>query len=81
MLSFGTLGSVALLLLAILYQGNPDSKISDHVDRIYPIQLEIKDTKDKGLHPSSLDIYLEISSDCKLRTIPYDNEMISIFSL
>ena len=58
-----------------------NSKISDHVDRIYPIQLEIKDTKDKALHPSSLDIYLEISSDCKLRTIPYDNEMISIFSL
>jgi hypothetical protein len=44
----------------------------DFVDRIYPIELEIKDTKDTDRSASYLDLYLEIDSEGRLRTKLYD---------
>jgi hypothetical protein len=44
----------------------------DFVDRIYPIELEIKDTKDTYKSASNLDLHLEIDSEGRLRTKPYD---------
>ena len=42
------------------------------VDRIYPIELEIKDTTDRDRSASYLHIHLEIESDEWLRTKLYD---------
>jgi hypothetical protein len=65
------------LLAATLYQGNPDrnkklwninSRFGDFVDRIYPIELEIKDTTDTDRSASYLDLHLEIDSEGRLRT-------------
>jgi hypothetical protein len=47
----GTLGSVA-----------SNSRFGDFVDRIYPIELEIKDTTDTDRSVSYLDLHLEIDS-------------------
>ena len=44
----------------------------DFVDRIYPIELEIKDTKDTYRCASYLDLHLEIDSEGRLRTKLYD---------
>jgi hypothetical protein len=44
----------------------------DFVDRIYPIELEIKDTKDTDRCASYLDLHLEIDSEGRLRTKLYD---------
>jgi hypothetical protein len=44
----------------------------DFVDRIYPIELEIKDTTDTDTSASYLDLHLEIDSDGRLRTKLYD---------
>jgi hypothetical protein len=44
----------------------------DFVDRIYPIELEIKDTKDTDRSASYLDLHLEIDSEGRLRTKLYD---------
>ena len=49
--------------------------------RIYPIELEIKDTTDTARSASYLNLHLEIDSEGRLRTKPYDTEMISIFLL
>jgi hypothetical protein len=49
--------------------------------RIYPIELEIKDTTDTARSASYLNLHLEIDSEGRLRTKPYDTEMISIFIL
>jgi hypothetical protein len=73
----GTFGSVASLLAAILYQGHTDRnhklwRLGDIVDRIYPIELEIKDTANTNRSASYLDLYIEIDSECRLRTKPYD---------
>jgi hypothetical protein len=81
----GTLGSVASLLASILYQGNPDrnhklwtivslnnSRFGDFVDRIYPIELEIKDIIDTDRSASYLDLQLDIDSEGRLRTKLYD---------
>jgi hypothetical protein len=82
----GTLGSVASLLAATLYQGNPDmnhklwnivlsldnSSFGDFVDRIYPIEHEIKDTTDTDRSALYLDLHLEIDSEGRLRTKLYD---------
>ena len=43
----------------------------DFVDRIYPIELEIKDTTDTDLSASYLDLHLEIDSEGRLRTKLY----------
>jgi len=44
----------------------------DFVDRIYPIELEIKDTTDTYRYASYLHIHLEVDSDGRLRTKLYD---------
>jgi hypothetical protein len=72
-----TLGSVVSLLAATLYQGNPDRnhklwdivsseryiRFGDFVDRIYPIELEIRDTTDTDRSASYLDLHLEFDSE------------------
>ena len=49
-----------------------NSKFVDFVDRIYPIELEIKDTTDTDRSASFLNLHLEIDSEGRLRTKPYD---------
>jgi hypothetical protein len=49
-----------------------NSRFGDFVDRIYPIELEIKDTTDTDRSASYLDLHLEIDSEGQLRTKPYD---------
>jgi hypothetical protein len=49
-----------------------NSRFGDFVDRIYPIELEIKDTTDTNRCASYLDLHLEIDSECRLRTKHYD---------
>ena len=49
-----------------------NSRFSDFVDRIYPIELEIKDTTDTDRSASYLDLHLEIDSEGRLRTKLYD---------
>ena len=44
-----------------------NSRFGDLSDRIYPIELEIKDTTD-----TDLDIHLKIDSEGRLRTTLYD---------
>ena len=48
------------------------SRFGDFVDRIYPIELEIKDTTDTDRSASYLDIHLKIDSEGRLRTKLYD---------
>jgi hypothetical protein len=47
-------------------------KFGDFIDRIYPIELGIKDTTDKPRSASYLDPYLEIDSEDRVRTKHYD---------
>jgi hypothetical protein len=49
-----------------------NSKFGDFVDRIYPIELEIKDTTDTDTSASHLDLRLENDSEGRLRTKLYD---------
>ena len=49
-----------------------NSRLSDFVDRIYPIELEIKDTTDTDRPATYIDIHLEIDSKWRLRTKLYD---------
>jgi hypothetical protein len=49
-----------------------NSRFCDFVDRSYPINLEIKDTTDKGRSALHLDLRLEIDSEWRLRTKLYD---------
>jgi len=48
------------------------SRFGDFVDRIYSIELEIKDTSDTDTSASYLDLHLEIDSEGRLRTKLYD---------
>jgi hypothetical protein len=48
------------------------SRFGDFVDRIYPIELEIKDTTDTDMSASYLDLHLDIDSDGRLGTKLYD---------
>ena len=48
------------------------SRFCDFVDRIYRIELEIKDTTDTDRSASCLDLQLEIDSEGRLRTKLYD---------
>ena len=41
-----------------------NSRFGDFVDRIYSIELEIKDTTDTDWSASYLDLHLEIDSEC-----------------
>jgi hypothetical protein len=49
-----------------------NSRFGDFADRIYPIELEIKDITDTDTCASYLDLHLEIYSDGRLRTKHYD---------
>ena len=49
-----------------------NSRFGDFVDRIYSIELEIKDTTDTDRSASNLDLHLEIDSEGRLRTKLYD---------
>jgi hypothetical protein len=48
-----------------------NSKFADFVDRIYPTELEIKDTTDTDRSASYLDLHLDIDSEGRLRTNLY----------
>ena len=47
-------------------------RFCDFIDRIYPIELEIKDTTYTDRYVSYLDLHLEIDSEGQLRTKIYD---------
>jgi hypothetical protein len=47
-------------------------RLGDFVDRIYPTELEIKDTTDTDRSVSYLDRHLEIDSEGRLKTKLYD---------
>jgi len=49
-----------------------NSRFGDFVDRICPIELEIKDTTDTDWSASYLDLHVEIDSEVRLRTKLYD---------
>ena len=49
-----------------------NSRFGDFVDRIYPIELQIKDITDTDRSASYLDLHLEIDSEGWLRTKLYD---------
>ena len=49
-----------------------NSRFGDFVDRIYSIELEIKNTTDTERSASYLDLHLEIDSEDRLRTELYD---------
>ena len=49
-----------------------NSRFGDFVDRIYLIELEIKDTTDTDRYVSYLDLHLEIDNEGRLRTKLYD---------
>jgi hypothetical protein len=55
------------------------SRFGDFVDRIYPIELEIKDTTDTDTSASYVDLHLEIDSAGRLRTELYDKRDDSNF--
>ena len=55
--------------------------LDNYVDRIYPIEPEIKDSTDTDRSASYLDLHLTIDSEGRLRKKFYDKEMISIFPL
>jgi hypothetical protein len=55
--------------------------LDNYVDRIYPIEPEIKDTTDTYRSASYLDLHLEIDSEGRLRTKFTTKEMISNFPL
>jgi hypothetical protein len=58
-----------------------NSRFGDYVDRIYPIELEIKDTTDADKSASYLDLHLEIDHERRLRTKLYDKRDNFNFSL
>jgi hypothetical protein len=49
-----------------------NTRFGDFVDRIYPIELEIKDTTDTDTSTSYPDLHLAIDSEGRLRTKFYD---------
>jgi hypothetical protein len=49
-----------------------NSRFGDFADRIYPIELEIKDTTDTDRSASYLNLHLEIDNEGRLRTKLYD---------
>ena len=57
------------------------SRFGDFVDRIYPIELEIKDTTDTDRSASCVDLHLEIDSENGLRTKLYDKRDDLNFSI
>jgi hypothetical protein len=58
-----------------------NSRFGDFVDRIYPIELEIKDTTYTNRSASYLDLHLKIDSEGRLRTKLYDKRDDFNFSI
>ena len=56
-----------------------NSRLGDFVDRIYPTELETKDTRDRIA--SCLDLYIEIDTEGRLRTKLYDKRDDFKFSI
>ena len=54
-------------------------RFGDFVDRIYLIELKIKDTTNSYISASYHDLHLEIESEWGLKTEHYDKKMITIF--
>ena len=57
-----------------------NARFSDFVDRIYPIELELKDATYKDRSASYLDLRLEIDSEGRLRAKLYDKRRWFQFS-
>jgi hypothetical protein len=55
--------------------------LGEFVDRIYPIELEIKDTADTDRSASYLDLHLKIDSEGRLRTKLYDKKIKNMLSI
>ena len=51
-----------------------NSRFGDFVDRIYPIELEIKYSTDTDKSASYLDLHFEIESEGRLRTKLYGTD-------
>ena len=49
-----------------------NSKFGDYVERIYHIEIEIKDTTNTDKSASYLDLHLEIDNEGRLKTNLYD---------
>ena len=49
-----------------------NSRFGDFVGRIYPIELEIKDTTNTDRSTAYIDLHLDIDSEGRLRTKLYD---------
>jgi hypothetical protein len=49
-----------------------NSRLGDCIGRIYPIELEIKDTTDTDRSASCVDLHLEIDNEVRLRTKHYN---------
>jgi hypothetical protein len=58
-----------------------NSRFGDFVDRIYSIELEIKDTTDTDRSASYIDLHLDICSEGRLRTKLYDKSDEFNFSI
>jgi hypothetical protein len=58
-----------------------NSRFGDFVDRIYPIELEIKDTTDTDRSASYLDLHLKIDREGRLRTKLYEKRDDFIFPI
>ena len=58
-----------------------NSRFGDFVDRIYPIELEIKDTTNADRSASYLGLHLEIDSEGRLRTKLYDKRDVFNFPI
>ena len=58
-----------------------NSRFGHFVDRIYPIELGIKDTTDTDRSASYLDLHLEIDSEGRLRTKLYDKRDVLNFPI
>jgi hypothetical protein len=58
-----------------------NSRFGDFVDRIYHIEVEIKDTTDTDSSAAYLDLQLDIYSEGRLRTKLYDKRYDSNFSI
>jgi hypothetical protein len=58
-----------------------NSRFGDFVDRIYPIELEIKDTTNADRSASYLGLHLEIDSEGLLRTKLYDKRDVFNFPI
>ena len=58
-----------------------NSRLDDFVDRIYPIELEIKDTTDTDMSASYLGLHLEIDIEGRLRTRLYDKRDVFNFHI